>query len=318
MGALFLTEQDVDELLDMPSTVKVVEAAFRQWADGRAADVPRRRAKVDGFVLHSMSAAAEYLSLACWKQYSTTRGGAKFHIGLYDIGSGELVALIEASRLGQLRTGAATAVAVSYMADPQTSEMGLFGTGYQAEAQLEAIAAVLPLKQVFVYSRSDARREAFAETMSQRLGLAVEPVDRPQAAAEEVPLVVTATSSREPVFSGEWLDENALVCAVGSNWLNKAEIDSVTVRRADHIVCDSIDACRNEAGDFVEAIERGNFSWDRAVNLADVVAGRAVGRSHAPGICIFKSVGLAIEDLAAAAEVLKRAHLEGRGTVLPL
>lgn len=318
MGALFLTEQDVSELLDIRSTIKVVDAAFRQWADGKLENVPRRRAQSTGFVLHSMSAAAEYLSLACWKQYATTRAGARFHVGLYDTTNGKLAALIEANRLGQLRTGAATAVAVGYMAAQETSEMGLFGAGYQAESQLEAVAAVLPLKRVFVYSRDANRREAFAERMAARLNLEIEPVDRPQLAAEEVPLVVTATSSREPVFSGEWLDENALVCAVGSNWLHKAEIDSVTVRRADHIVCDSIEACQHEAGDFVEAIERGNFSWDRAVNLADVVAGRAVGRSHAPGIRLFKSVGLAMEDLAAAAEVLKRAHLEGRGTVLPL
>jgi len=315
--ALYLSEQDVTELLDLPTTIKAVDEAFRHWAEGGVDDSPRRRVKAKGFVLHSMSAAADYLGMACWKQYSTTRAGARFLVGLYDTSTGEQLALIEANRLGQLRTAAATGVAVSYMAEPETSEMGLFGTGYQAETQLEAIASVQPLKQVFVYSRDAGRRERFAEQMGDRLGLTIEPVDRPQLAAEEVPLVVTATTSREPVFSGDWLDENALVCAVGSNWRSKAEIDAVTVRRADHIVCDSVAACQNEAGDFVAALESGNFSWDRAVNLADVAAGKAVGRSHAPGIRLFKSVGLAIEDLAAAAEVYRRAKAAGRGVELP-
>src|SRR5690606_17728163 len=123
-----------------------------------------------------------------WKNYSTTKAGAKFLVGLYQADSGELVALMEADRLGQLRTGAATAVAVGTLADPHAAELGLFGTGHQAETQLEAVVTARSIKHVFVYSRDAERRTWFAERMAKQLGIEVQPVDRPQEAAEDLPI----------------------------------------------------------------------------------------------------------------------------------
>jgi ornithine cyclodeaminase/alanine dehydrogenase-like protein (mu-crystallin family) len=264
-----------------------------------------------------MSATAPWLGLAGWKCYTTTRHGARFLLGLYDASNGALAALVEADRLGQLRTGATTAVAAEWMAPLEAAEVGLFGAGHQAETQLEAIAAARPIKRAYVYSRNEERRTAFAEQMSARLAIDVAPVDRPQEAAEEVPIIVTATTSAEPVFDGNWLAEGSFVAAVGSNWLKRAEIDVTTVRRADNIVCDSIDACRHEAGDFTDALEKGVFDWSRAVELADVVAGRAVGRSRPESIALFKSVGLAIEDVALGGKLLELARQQGAGRELP-
>jgi ornithine cyclodeaminase/alanine dehydrogenase len=317
MPALYLTEADVARLLDMHSAVDLVEEAFRRLAQGESVNVPRTRAVGDGFVLHTMSASAAYLGMAAWKCYATTRDAALFHVGLYDQATGRLAALIEADTLGQLRTGATTAVAVQSMADAEATEVGLFGTGKQARTQLEAVAVARPIKRAFVYSRHEARRLAFANEMSRRLEIEVLPVDRPQEAAEDLPLVVTATTSRQPVFDGSVLAEGALVCAVGSNWPHRAEVDATVVRRADAIVCDSVEACRREAGDFTDAIDKGIFDWSRAVDLADVVAGRAVGRPTRESIGLFKSVGLAIEDLALAAALVQSAREQGMGTELP-
>ena len=316
MAALFLTETDVDRLVDIKVAIEVCEEAFRRLADKEAENIPRARAHAPGIILHSMSAAASYLGMVGWKNYTTTRKGARFHVGLYDQ-AGMLLALIEADKLGQLRTGAATGVAVEAMADPGATEMGLFGSGWQAQSQLTAVASARPIKVAYVYSRDPAKRSHFADSMSQRLGIEVRAVDRPQEAAEDLPIVVTATTSRQPVFDGNWLAEGTLVCAAGSNWLNKAEIDSTVVRRADNIVCDSIHACQNEAGDFVEAIEKGIFDWSRAVELGDVVTGRATGRNTRESICLFKSVGLAIEDIALAARVLALARDRNFGRELP-
>jgi alanine dehydrogenase len=318
MATLYLTERDVRELLDMRTAIDTVEDAFRQMAGKRAVNVPRVRAKAAGIVLHTMSAAAEYLGLVGWKCYTTTRGGARFHVGLYDSASGELVALIEADRLGQLRTGATTGVAVEWMADMSATEMGLFGTGHQAETQLEAVAQVRQLKTAFIYSRNAARRAEFAARMAERIGCAVVPVDRPQEAAEDLPIVVTATTASEPVFNGNDLAEGALVCAVGSNWPQKAEIDADVIRRADNIVCDSVEACQIEAGDFRDALERGIFSWAKAVELADVVNGREVGRSKADSVVLFKSVGLAIEDVAIGGKLLESARANRIGRELEI
>lgn len=318
MSVLYLTEADVERLIDVRAAIDCVEEAFRRLAAGEAVNVPRARAQTPGTVLHTMSAAAAYLGLVGWKCYTTTRHGARFHLGLYDMDSGDPVALVEADRLGRLRTGATTGVATEWMASPEAHEVGLFGTGRQAQTQLAAVAVARPLKRAFVYSRHGGRRRVFADRMSGELGIEIVPVDRPQEAAEELPIVVTATTSSEPVFDGAWLAEGSLVSAIGSNWLNRAEIDSTVIRRADNIVCDSIEACRGEAGDFADALEKGIFDWSRAVDLADVVAGRAVGRSSQESIALFKSVGLALEDVALGGKVLELAREQGVGIELPL
>lgn len=317
MSAIYLTEADATRLLDMHLAIDAVEEAFRRLAAGEASNVPRQRAKAPGIVLHSMSAAAPYLGLAGWKCYTTTKQGGRFLVGLYDAQSGELAALIEADRLGQLRTGAVTGVAAEHMAPREAHEAGLFGAGHQAQTQLAALAAVRQLKQVFVYSRDENRRVDFADRMSDELQIEITPVDRPQEAAEDLPMVVAATNSSEPVFDGHWLAEGAFVAAVGSNWLSRAEIDAAVVRRADNIVCDSIEACRHEAGDFIDAVQKSIFDWSRAVELADVVAGRAVGRGSAESLTLFKSVGLALEDVALGGKLLELARREGIGAPLP-
>jgi ornithine cyclodeaminase/alanine dehydrogenase-like protein (mu-crystallin family) len=318
MAVLYLTEADVKRLLDMRAAIEVVEETFRQLAAGKAMNVPRVRAKAPGIVLHSMSAAAEYLGLVGWKNYSTTATGAQFLVGLYDAESGDLEALIEADLLGRLRTAAATAVAVEWMADMQAAEMGLFGTGEQARTQLEALCLARPIKRCYVYGRKREKREQFAAEMSAKLGIEVNPVDRPQGACADLPIVITATTSSAPVFDGNDLAEGAMVAAIGSNWPQRAEIDVHTVRRADNIVCDSIAACQNEAGDFREALQCGVFDWSRAVELADVVAGKAVARNNPQSVTLFKSVGLAIEDVALGGKLLELARVNGVGRWLEL
>lgn len=315
--ALYLTEADVASLLDIRVAINAVEETFRRLASGAASNVPRQRAKAPGIVLHSMSAAAAYLDLVGWKCYTTTRYGARFLLGLY-ASSGELVALVEADRLGQLRTGAVTAVAARKMASAGASVMGMFGTGHQAETQLAALAAVIPLERAMVYSRSEPKRLAFAERMSVELSVEVVAVDQPQEAVRNRPIVVTATTSAVPVFEGRDLADGTFVAAVGCNWLTRAEIDAEVVRRAENVVCDSVDACRHEAGDFIDALEKGFFEWSQAAELADVVAGLVAGRSRPESITLFKSVGLAIEDVALGGKLLELARAARVGQELPI
>jgi ornithine cyclodeaminase/alanine dehydrogenase-like protein (mu-crystallin family) len=316
MPALYLREADVEQLVDIDVAIESCKEMFRRLATGEAEHVPRHRVQAPGVILHTLSGAAGYLGLVGWKSYTTSRNGAKFLVGLYN-SEGALLALIEADRLGQLRTGAATAIAVELMAWPEATEVGLFGAGWQAESQLLAVSRARPLQVAYVYSRDEQKRVAFADRMTEKLGFEVRPVDRPQEAAEDLPIVVTATTSREPVFDGNWLAEGTLVCAVGSNWLRRAEIDATVVRRADNIVCDSIKACQQEAGDFVDALEKGIFDWKRAVELADVIIGKATARNSRDSIALFKSVGIAVEDIALGAKLLERARAAGAGEALP-
>jgi alanine dehydrogenase len=317
MTVLHLNEQEVASLLEMPLVIDVMQEAFHRWAAGEADNVPRVRARAKGIVLHSMCAAADYLGLVGWKEYTTTRHGARFHVGLYDQESGRMAALLEADRLGQMRTGAVTGLAAKLLAPPDAGRVGLIGSGWQAESQLAAVRAACSLEQALVYSRDAEKRKVFAERMAQQLQLEVIAVDDPRQAVEGLPIVVTATSSREPVFDGAWLTPGTLVCAMGSNQWRKAEIDRETVRRAETVVCDSVDACRGEAGDFAASLESGEFSWDAAVELRDVVSSKLDPRVT-DNIVLFKSVGLALEDVALGGKLLQLTREKGLGRELPM
>ncbi len=317
MPVLYLSENDVRELVDMEDAIEVIEEIFRQLAAGNALNTPRSRTAAPGITLHSMAAAAPYLGVVGWKQYTTTKSRARFHVALYDATSGEMLALIAADYLGQLRTGAASGVATEYMARPDAKYVGLFGTGSQARTQLKAVCSVRRIEQATVYSRDPDRRARFAEEMTEYCATKVVAAHTPEEASAEKDIVICATTSRTPVFDGRSLSEGTHLNVIGSNYLLKAEIDATTVRMADTIVCDSIDQCKLEAGDFVEAIEGGATDWRLMRELADVVSGRETGRAHPEHITLFKSVGLAIEDVALAWRILQLAREQGLGKELP-
>lgn len=317
MTAIYLTENDVAGLLDMPAAINAVTDVFRHWADGQAENQPRRRVAATGIMLHTMSAADSVLGLVGCKVYTTTKHGAKFYFQLFNT-SGELLAIIAADRLGQMRTGAVSGVATQFMARADAATIGCFGTGWQARAQLLAICAVRTIRLIQVYGRDAQRRRQFAEEMSGLCGVTIEPVETPAQAASGKEIVVTATTSKTPIFDGHLLSLGTHLCVIGSNFLTKTEIDPVTVRRADRIVCDSVEACRLEAGDFVAAHNEGHFSWSQAKELADIVVGKETGRDNPAEITLFKSVGLALEDLAVAAVVYRKALEQRLGQPLSL
>jgi ornithine cyclodeaminase/alanine dehydrogenase-like protein (mu-crystallin family) len=304
---LLLSENDVRSALNMPTAIAVMEEAFREFDEGRIDNVPRQRAQADGIVLHQMSAACEYLNVVGWKTYTTTRHGAQFHVAIYEQESGSPLALIEADWLGRMRTGAVTGLAVRFLTDRDADRVGLLGCGRQAATQLAAIAAVRAIDTAYVYSRDPERRQAFADAMTTELQTNVIAVDSAEAAVENLPIVVSATSSRHPVLEDAWVADGALLCAVGSNWPHKQEISEETVLRCELVICDDVDACRNEAGELIAAAEHG-WQWESAQGLAQVVAGKLdVARSSDPphGPRLFKSVGLAMEDVALAVEVVR-------------
>ena len=190
--------------------------------------------------------------------------------------------MIEANYLGQLRTGAASAVATECMARPDAKVVGLFGTGRQARTQLKGVCSVRKIELVEVYSRDEERCTEFADLMSEWCNTKVVPCRNPDQVAAEKDIVICATSARTPLFDGRVLDEGTHLNVIGSNFLNRAEIDATTVHRADKIICDSLEQCRLEAGDFVQALEDGMVEWSNMGELANVVAGRETGLKTSP------------------------------------
>ena len=159
----------------------------------------------------------------------------------------------------------------------------------------------------------EERRQRFAREMSEVCGCDVVPVGRPELAAHEMDIIITATSSREAVLHGSWIAEGTHMNVVGSNFLAKSEIDVETIRRAEILVVDSKDQARLEAGDFVAAMEEGVIHWSDIYELGQVIVGRYPGRSHPQDITLFKSLGIALEDVAVAGQVFAKAQEQGVG-----
>jgi ornithine cyclodeaminase/alanine dehydrogenase len=316
MPMLLLSEDDVRQLLTMDMALEAVEEVLRKMALDEAHNVPRARVQTDHAMLHIMSGAAKTLGVLGYKTYCTSKKGTHFQLGLYDGKTGALLSLMQADYLGQMRTGAASGVATEYMARPDAAEVGLFGSGKQARTQLQAVCKVRKVRRVQVYSPNEERRRKFAAEMREVCGCEVVPVPRPEMAAEDKDIVITATSSREPVLNGHWLAEGTHLNVIGSNFLSKSEVDAVTVRRCESIVVDSKDQARIEAGDFVQALEDGSIHWADVHELGQVIVGRYTGRAHPQDVTLFKSLGIALEDVAVALRIYHRAQAAGVGKTI--
>lgn len=311
--ALFLTEQQVEELLDMPTAIAAVEEVLLHQAAGFATNRPRQRVGSATSFLHVMAAGDSQLGVSGLKVYTSSRKGARFLVLLYDSENGDLLAVIEADRLGQMRTGAASGVATRYLARDDADTVGIYGTGWQAESQLMAVCAVRRVRSIKVYSRRAEHRAAFARKMMTLLRVQVDVVDDPPDAARDCAIVITATTAREPVLMGEWIAPGTHLNVVGSNFLSKAEIDVEAVRRASLIAVDSVEQSRLESGDLLPAIERGVINWESVVELGRIVAGQVRGRATPDDITIFKSNGIALEDISTALRLYNLARERGIG-----
>jgi alanine dehydrogenase len=303
---LLLTENEVESLLDMPSTLEAVESVLRQQAEGLATNRARRRVSLTKSGLNFMAAGAPEIGALGLKAYTVARSGARFYTMLFDPEGGELLSILQSDRLGQARTGAASGVATKHLAREDANTLGIYGAGWQAESQLEAIAAVRDLDRVIVYSRREKSRKEFAEKMGERLGREIETTHSAEEPAAQ-DIVVTVTSSREPVLLGEWLRPGAHVNAAGSNFLFKSEIDREVVHRASFVCADSREELGLEAGDLMQSLETGAILPEAVYELGQVIAGQVQGRRSPEDITLFASQGLALEDLAAARVVYDRA-----------
>ena len=316
--AILLREADVEKLVTMKMALEAVEQAFRIQGEGRTDNAPRRRCRLGNGFHHVMSASIHSLGVAGLKSYTSVAGKTHFHVLLYGAQEeGEILAVIEADRLGQMRTGAASGVATKHMSRPESSRVGIFGTGWQARAQILAMCAVRPIKSVLAFGRDAERRDKFCKEMSDILGITVSPAQTPEEAVKEMDIIITATTSKEPVFKGEWLAKGTHINAVGSNFINRQEIDVDTVRRCACVVVDCAEQAKLESGDLAKAVESNAFFWEDMRELGVVVTGEFPGREDESEITLFESQGIALEDVALAGKIYQAAVKAKMGEPLP-
>jgi alanine dehydrogenase len=316
--ALHISESEVRAVLTMPMAIEAVERISRKQSSGEAVVHPRRRFELPGGgFFHYMAAADFSAGYVAMKQYTYVKGKIRFLVPLYEMPTGDLAALIEADYMGQLRTGAASGVATKYLSRENSRVAAIIGTGGQARAQLEAIAAVRKLQSARVYGRDAAKRDRYSKEMSEKLGFTVESASSSSEAVRGADILCTATTAANPVVSGADLAPGVHMNAIGANHAHKRELDAEAVESADVIVVDSIEQSRQEAGDLILAFQGDEVCWTGVKKLSEVVAGKAPGRTSDAEVTLFKSNGIASWDLAVAMKVYALAKEKKLGRELP-
>ncbi len=314
--ALFLTEKDVEQLVTMEMALQAVERALRLQGEGAGEVKPRQRVRTGKAMLQVLPATSG--SAAGLKFYCGTRAGVRFWVPLFDGESGEMLAFMQADKLGQMRTGAASGIATKYMARKDASVLGLFGTGWQAETQAAAICAVRPIKEVKVFGRNREKGEAFCRRMSQQLQADFRFIPDAREVVRGSDIVTTITTADQPLFDGNWLEPGTHINAAGSNRAQAREIDATAVERAAIVATDLIEQAKIESGDLIGAAAEGRFDWTRAVELGRIVTGQAPGRNAPDEITLFASHGIGLWDVTIAEAIYRKALEAGVGQHIDL
>lgn len=315
--ALFLNESDVGQLISMPLCIDAVEEAHRDLALGSAIDVPRQRTRLPQTALHILQGALPGRDAIGYKAYTSNRSGVRFMVYVFSAASGVLRAVVEADRLGMMRTAAASAVATRWLARPDAQVLGLFGSGWQAEGHVEAIAAVRPLRRVKVFARNAERLQAFCAKMSDRLKIEVVAAASAEETVRDSDIVSTVTTATNPLFDAKWLAPGTHINAAGSNSLIRREVGEDVLKASRLIVVDSVATALKEAGDLLPALEKGRLAERALVELGELIIGRNAGRSSPDEITLFESQGMAIQDISLAVRIEMLARERGLGVELP-
>jgi alanine dehydrogenase len=323
--ALVLSEADVADAISMADGVRLVEHAFRQYTEGHAVLLPRVSVDLPGTggsfrVMSATMPAAGAFGLKTLTGYPGKRlpGETYFVLLLFSTETGALRAVMAAGHLTGIRTGAATGVAAKYLARADASVLGVFGAGVQARQQIAALMIVRPISSIKIFDVDQVKAASLAAQLCDQFKVAARSVAGARETVAQSDLVVTATTSRESVFCGDWLEEGTHVSGIGANSPSKRELDGATFRRG-KIVVDFKDQTLQEAGDLREALSTGAITVDDVhAELGEIITGRKEGRSSDREITVFKSVGIAVEDIATAAYVYEQAVAKGLGTHVAL
>ena len=325
MKTRLLSRKDIEGFFTMHLCMEAVEKAFADLATGNATMPQRTPIAVPdqhGIALfmpaHIKSLGALGAKVVTVYKDNVARHNLPTVLGtiiLLDEATGFPVALMDGGYLTAMRTGAVSGVATKYMARPEAKVAALFGTGVQAFTQVLGVHEARPLTKLLAFSIDPPETRArFARKITEQIGVPVELAGDPAAAAAAADIIILATTAAAPIVDGRWFAPGTHINGVGSHAPKARELDSLTVQKS-RVVCDLTGACKAEAGDLIIPADAGEWGWDKvAGDLGDVVTGKVPGRTSRDQITLFKSVGLAIQDLSAARVVFDEAVKRGIGT----
>lgn len=306
--ARFLTDADVNGCAGLDDMLPAIEAMLVNYGNGEAANLTRRRIATPGGYLAVMGGAIMHDGVFGVKTFTHTQNGYSFQVSLYDGDSGELLLYTQANRLGQLRTGATTAIAIKHLANPNGTRLGIIGTGNQAGDQLRAATRVRNIAEIHAFSRDPDNRQAFATRMTDDLGIPVIAAASNRDAVADCHVVIAIASAQTPVVEGEWISPGTTVIGAGPTLRRYREVDDSTLVRANRRFVDSLEQAPLECGDISAAVDLGLVQWGQFHELRHVVAGAVPGRTSCDEIVYCKLMGTGLADVAAAKVVWERAN----------
>ena len=310
---LFLRDEDVAQCVTMDAMLASIETMQMRYGRGEAYNLGRRKIIAQGGMLSVMGGGLFYEGVLGVKTYTVVRGAYSFQVSLYDAESGKLLCYTQANRLGQLRTGATTGVAVKHLSNSGAVKVGIIGTGGQAPTQLQAVASVRDLSEVKAFSRNAERRAEFAAGMADSLGVPVKATDTNEEAVRDCDIVIGIAATMEPVIQGDWLKQGATIVGAGPTTWRAGEVDERTLTRADKLFVDSLDQAPIEAGDIASAVDKGLLNWSQLSELRHAVCGAISGRDNDSQIVYAKIMGTGVADVAAAKLAYDSATGQGVG-----
>ena len=311
---LFLKDEDVAQCVSMDAMLEAIESMQRQYGGGQAHNMTRRKIIAESGMLSVMGGGLFHQGLLGVKTYTVVKGAYSFQVSLYDANTGELLLYTQANRLGQLRTGATTGVAVKHLANPGDATVGIIGTGGQAATQLAAVSKVRGIKKIKAFSRTQDRREEFARRMTDTMGVEVFAAASNEDAVRDCDVVLCIAATMEPVVEGAWLKDGSTVIGAGPTTWRAREVDEDTLKRAGKLIVDSTEQAAIEAGDLCSAVDKGIIQWSKVHELRHVVSGAVTGRDDQGQVVYAKIMGTGVADVAAAKLAYDSAKAHGLGT----
>ena len=310
---LFLGDADVQRLIAMHEAIDAVEEAFKELYFGKAVLPERTTLMLKNGSISQMSAYLEETKIAVTKVFGIFPNNAKYNLPttvatlfVYDLETGKVTAVMDATYLTAIRTGGVSGVATKYLARKDSRKVGIIGCGAQGRTQLWAIKEVRDIEKVCAYDKVESAKRAFADEMSKKLGIDVTPVDSPIDAVKDADIIITATTSADPVVKGEWVREGTHINAIGSYYPYARELDTKTIVKS-KVIVDLKRAALEEAGDIIIPIKEGAITEKHIyAELGEIVTRQKPGRTNDEEITIFKAVGLAIQDAAVAKLVIEK------------
>jgi alanine dehydrogenase len=317
-GALWLGERDIAELLTLAEAIDVLEDAYRRKAAGEAASMRRAHLREGQSILHAVGGSLAAGGVAGTKTWTYTPGGARPLLILFSLHDGAVLGIIEAFAMGQLRTAATSGLGTRVLAAPDASTLALLGTGRQARAQAEAVAAVRPIREVRVFGRDPERRERLADELRSELDVAVSEHREVASAVTGAAVVTAVTRAAEPILDGDDIAAGTHLNAVGAIVPTRRELAVSAVARCDVVVADSVEQAREDAGELRAAVDAGALDWEKVRGLEEVLDVPVAALRTPSQITLFKALGVGLADVALGAELLSRAHARSCGIPLPM